>query len=123
MSFQRLCKLLRRGVEPDRLPRAKALEGGGSRTAFKVGRYVVKSAEHWGIRQGQSPVGKLQRLGLHPPKQWRIGPWLVQWYYRPLTWDQYYKHPLWPRWEETQLDIHAFNVGWDDRGRVVAFDW
>jgi hypothetical protein len=122
---------------------------GAQRTAYLVGDYVIKQrAPAWQHdaesedptpcpprRAFDVPRASFVRVGLRPPRQWMVGEWVIQPYYRPFTpnerieWE--YINELTVYWSPTRLkvhrvklDVHCNNVGVDPRtGTVHCYDW
>lgn len=109
------------GYVPNLLPEAKRIGEGCARTAYRVGNYVVKEAGFMGTfsNQRNPPKTTLRRLGILPPQQWFRNGWVVQPWYRLNR-----RSPVHGRTSENDFyDLHPGNIGFDTKGRPVAFDW
>lgn len=118
---------------------------GGQRVAYLIGDYVIKhrvpawqhdlannddNAKPCAARWRYAvPVPALRRVGVEPPEQHRVGNWVVQPYYRPLT-PQEEKQWEWLNeaeiaWCGILLDLNArYNLGvHPQHGTVHCFDW
>lgn len=122
--LQTIQKLLRQGFDANELPGAKLIGGGVSCDAYKVGRYVVKENQHHGCQtRHRTPTQQLRRWGCRAPKQWCVKGWIIQPFYRRLTRKQgeFFSDRF--GWFDSRLDLHSNNIGFDKKGRLVAFDW
>jgi hypothetical protein len=124
---------------------------GGQRVAYLFGDYVIKAiVPGWYLDTENNefavpcrrvdmfavPTRTFRRIGVQPPKQWYVGPWVIQPFYMPLT------GPLRQRWADeaerdhfyyihfrqhrhrVKLDLHPQNLGVHPQTGVVhAFDW
>ena len=98
------------------LPSARMLRYGSERTAYMVGRYVVKKQNG----RSRPPVKALKAIGVQPPTQWLVNGWQVQPRYRRLS---RIRQKTEQEWDVVDFDLGSHNVGKDRYGRYVAFDW
>lgn len=128
---------------------ARSIGSGAQRTAYRVGKYVVKAntcafelsefPEAVRVRMTRVPSKVIRSVGLLPPKVWYAGK-RREYVIMPF----YPHHPDYDWWHEecadvvqnerpfweiapgvsVGLDLHAHNVGRHPKsGRLVAFDW
>lgn len=101
------------------LPGARRIGEGCARVAYRIGAYVVKDGRDIGLgNRNTPPLLELRRVGVLPPQQWRRNGWVVQPFYRLNR-----NSPVHSRTCGSDWDLHNSNVGFDARGRAVAFDW
>lgn len=108
----------------------KKLGEGCYRTAFRLGNFVIKWVDpHQNSPLEPSDDVKLYAglLGIKLAPTEVVNGWMIQPYYRPLTWTQWEKK-IEDRLEGTDywngdVDFNSCNLGWDRFGKIVAFDW
>lgn len=124
MTLAALRVKLRSGVHPASF--GMFVGAGCSRSAYRIGAYVVKLHEGNQCTGVDWPMWK--KFGVRRAKHWVEGRWRIQHYYRTPTIDE--ARRLWERWtvfRSSHDTIDAGDVfgnwGFDERGRLVAYDW
>jgi len=90
------------------------LAAGCEGKAFTWGAYVVKEA-----KTRPFPVEECRQLGIRPPQQWFVNGWVVQPRYRRVRLSEARVNELCGAY----ADLGPHNVGANERGQLVAFDW
>ncbi len=112
-----------------RLMGAKNLGSGCYKTGWRIGDFVIKQAQDIApITNDYLRYAKV--LGIRFAPQEVINGWVIQRYYRPITSRQYgylfeqaEEKPGFDGYWTASVDFNQRNLGWDGRGRLVAFDW
>jgi hypothetical protein len=118
---------LRDGVDPERLFGAEYLGEGMDRKAYRVGPFVVKYASEY-THNTPTVQADVRQAGMRVAPTLTLhafhGSFNIQMAYRTLNQEQEDRF----RYTSQYLaggnwDVHGRNVGYDRRGRLVAFDW
>lgn len=99
------------------LPGIRFIGSGCYRSAYAIGDYVVK--KHNRACSQYRNRYPLPKGVYYPHKEWKVGKWVVQPKYKRMSdrqWDKLFNNRCY-------RDLHPGNLGYDKRGRVVAFDW
>lgn len=124
MKWQTLMARLRRGAHPETDLKGMLVGEGCFKSAWKIGRYVVKGPLH-PTDGHRSPLQARAWLKRRKPRvyvapTWRVAQWAVQPYYRhTLTTDDEQTLRLYA----SDMDLGLHNVRFDRRRRPVAIDW
>ncbi len=100
------------------IPEAIWIGKGAARSAYRVGSYVVK--RHDVYHASPFPWREGRRLKIRAAQEWRRNGWCVQPFYRIEKKSPFHRHA---HYLDSPTDFHDENIGFDDQGRAVAFDW
>lgn len=121
----KLIRMLRKADSNERLlqgdPRKRwlgfrYLNGGCETSAYRWGAYVVK---RYTKSANPFPVQEAKEANVYPPQEWFVNGWVIQPFYRRFRWSGA-MHRRFGTWA---ADFGSHNIGKDNRGRLVAFDW
>lgn len=119
MHIRTIIRLLENGWNPEDISDAEEIGDAGSyRTAYLIGNYVVKLSNR-ASGQGHRHRIKLPKGVRYPDREWKVGKWVIQRYYEPISYDDWAER--FP--DGCYHDFHDENLGYDSKGRLVAFDW
>ena len=144
-----IIKLLKKGIRHHDLPGATYIGGGCFRSAYRIGKWVVKETsdnEHSSSKdQCHIPRSVAQRTIDRHAIPMKLAPttyvrthgrrYMLQSYVRPVMeygvkrieeFDRFMKQfevPSADGYAYLPLDLHCENVGYGSRGELVSFDW
>jgi len=132
MNVSYLERQLRAGKSPESLG-AKIIGNGAQRTAYRIDNLVIKS-NSGGWRTGlKRPPKEIAQYGAIPCRQYKAGKWIIQQFVTPLCdvktrqWNFPVDHSARIAWKVLDTanlgDIHEYNCGVNNDGKLVVFDW